>query len=152
MRRCSQNRFSKIIPHASGALNSKYIARFISFTHREPTVEMQIHALEKTRVSRRNKIKMWIKFSQEFPLRANRSGNKGVRPPGSRKLISARAGDSVNRARRNRRSSGSTHRVESYGARFFIRNRHSTSNRWITTFSRGPRGSEGRTSEERVGP
>lgn len=110
---------------------------------------MQIHALKKTRVTRRDKIKTPIKFSQELPLRVGGNRNKGVRPPGSRKLISARAGDSVNRARRNRRSSGSTHRVESYGARFFIRNRHSTSNRWITTFSRGPRGSREGESAKR---
>jgi len=66
-------------------------------------------------------------------------------------LISARAADSVNRARRNRRSSGSTQRVESCGARFFIRNRYSTSNRWITTFPRGPRGEKNRRRREEGG-
>lgn len=146
MRRFSQNRFSENYSHASGALNSKYIAIGIHFLH-APNVEMQIHAFEETRVTCRDKIKTWIKFSQELSLRVDRSRNKGVRPPGSRKLISVRAGDSVNRARRNRRSSGSTHRVESYGARFFIRNRYSTSNRWITTFSRGPGESKGGEGE-----
>jgi hypothetical protein len=65
--------------------------------------------------------------------------------------VRARAADSVNRARRNRRSSGSTQRVESCGARFFIRNRYSTSNRWITTFPRGPRGEKNRRRREEGG-